>query len=78
MTTIRRRTTAGAITWARVEEGFYVGSRAGEFLGYIEKELDGTHSAYDMHAHAAGNFADRISAMNVLAAQPLPNATPLV
>jgi hypothetical protein len=36
-------------TWARVDDGFYVGSRDGVFLGCIDVLPDGRFAALDAH-----------------------------
>lgn len=46
---------AGVI-WARVEEGFHVGSRSGVFLGYIDRQSDGAFLAHDGHSRVVGRF----------------------
>lgn len=35
------------VTWARVDDGFYVGSRDGAFLGCIDVLPDGSFAALD-------------------------------
>lgn len=35
------------VTWAQVDDGFYVASRAGTFLGCIDVRSDGRFSALD-------------------------------
>jgi len=61
---------AAGVVWARVEDGFHVGSRWGEFLGYIERQSDGTFVAFDMHSRPAGRFTVITHAMSALIAQP--------
>ncbi len=61
---------AAGVVWARVEDDFHVGSRWGEFLGYIERQSDGSFVAFDMHSRSAGRFAALTHAMNALTAQP--------
>ncbi|WP_336661297.1 hypothetical protein [Leucobacter sp. USHLN154] len=46
---------AGA-TWAKVEDGFYVGSRDGAFLGYIDEESNGRYVASNMYSHTIGEY----------------------
>lgn len=48
---------AGPVTWARVDSGFYVGSRAGEFVGTIDVMPDGSHVAFDGRSTAVGRYA---------------------
>ncbi|MDT3330036.1 MULTISPECIES: hypothetical protein [Microbacterium] len=58
--------------WARVEDGFHVGSRDGNFLGYIERRRDGRYDAFDMRSAVIGTFADLVSAMRTLSSVPTP------
>ncbi|AZS43081.1 hypothetical protein [Microbacterium oleivorans] len=58
--------------WARVEDGFHVGSRDGNFLGYIEQRKDGRYVAFDMRSAAIGTFSDLVSAMRTLSSAPAP------
>ncbi|MDQ1082066.1 MULTISPECIES: hypothetical protein [Microbacterium] len=53
---------AGVI-WARVEEGFHVGSRSGVFLGYIDRQPDGVFLAHDGRSQVVGRFAALTEAM---------------
>ncbi|MCO7203650.1 hypothetical protein NH287_09115 [Microbacterium sp. CnD16-F] len=55
--------------WARVEDGFHVGSRDGNFLGYIERRGDGRFVAFDMRSTAVGTFTDLVPAMRTLSAE---------
>ena len=45
------------VLWACVEEGFHVGSRSGDFLGYVDRRPDGTYAAFDARSHAIGRYA---------------------
>lgn len=59
------------VVWARVEEGFHVGSRAGVFLGYIDRQPDGVFLAYDGHSRVVGRFEALTEAMAAVTnAQP--------
>lgn len=58
------------VVWSRVEDGFHVGSRAGEFVGYIDRQPDGSHVASDMRSRVVGSFADLRAAMAALAEMP--------
>ena len=51
------------VVWARVEEGFHVGSRSGVFLGYIDRQHDGVYLAHDGHARVVGRFSALTEAM---------------
>ncbi|TPX01364.1 hypothetical protein FJ656_28380 [Schumannella luteola] len=46
------------VVWSRVEPGFHVGSRSSEFLGYVERQTDGSYRAHDMRSQTVGDFAD--------------------
>ena len=45
------------VLWACVEEGFHVGSRRGDFLGYIDRQPDGGYRAFDARSRSLGDFA---------------------
>jgi len=45
------------VLWACVEDGFHVGSRGGDFLGYVDRQSDGRYVAFDARSHAIGSFA---------------------
>ena len=65
----RRRASAGVV-WARVEDGFHVGSRYGTYLGSIERSTDGWYDACDMRSRLVGRFPTLVSAMSALSAEP--------
>lgn len=54
------------VLWACVDDGFHVGSRAGQFLGYIDRQSDGMFAAFSMRSEPVGLFPDLHSAMAVL------------
>jgi hypothetical protein len=54
--------TSGAVVWSRVDAYFHVASRAGDFLGYVDRHLDGGFGAYDQYSHEIGLFPDLSSA----------------
>ncbi|MFS0735160.1 hypothetical protein ABC304_06980 [Microbacterium sp. 1P10UB] len=54
------------VVWAQVEPGFHVGSRDGDFLGYIDRRDDGRYLASDMTARVVGRFPDLASAIRAL------------
>lgn len=56
------RPTAGVV-WARVEDGFHVGSRRGVFLGYIDRQPDGGFLAVDGRSRVVGRFRALTAAM---------------
>lgn len=43
-------------TWARVDSGFHVASRAGEFLGYVDRSADGSFLAFDGRSTPVGRY----------------------
>ena len=51
-------TEYGDVVWARVDDGFYVGSRPGHFLGCIDRQEDGQFLALDTHTRPIGTFTD--------------------
>lgn len=51
------------VTWARVDDGFYVGSRPGVFLGCVDARPDGMFVAMDVHTQPLGTFSDLRAAM---------------
>jgi len=62
---------AGAgVVWARVEDGFHVGSRVGEFVGYIDRQRDGRYLAYDSRSQRIGAFTELTGAMRALSDPP--------
>jgi hypothetical protein len=44
------------VVWSRVDEGFHVGSRAGEFVGFVDRQDDGAYLACDRHSRPIGRF----------------------
>lgn len=51
------------VVWARVEDGFHVASRDGEFLGYIDRDPDGMFAAHDLYSRPLGMFPALVAAM---------------
>ncbi|WEK14889.1 MAG: peptide ABC transporter permease [Candidatus Microbacterium phytovorans] len=43
-------------TWARVESGFHVASRDGEFVGYVDQARDGSFLAFDGRSTPVGRY----------------------
>lgn len=62
------------VTWARVEDGFHVGSRRGEFLGYIDRQSDGTFLAFDAFSRVVGRFRGLTAAMSAVSDSAPPEA----
>jgi hypothetical protein len=48
--------TALAVRWNEVEPGFRVGTRGGEYLGFIESTAYGTFVAVDGHSTPVGRY----------------------
>lgn len=44
------------VLWACVEEGFHVGSRGGNFLGYVDRQKDGAYRAFDARSTMMGDY----------------------
>ena len=65
------------VVWARVEDGFHVGSRGGEFVGYIDRQSDGRFLACDLYSRPVGYFPDLPSAMRVLSVLEPVDARPV-
>ncbi len=57
---------AGAITWARIEDDFFVGSRDGEFLGFIDIEESGMYVVCNQFSRPVGQYSELDSAMAAL------------
>lgn len=45
-------------TWATVEHDFYVASRDGEFVGYVDRAADGSYVAFDGRSTPVGRYDD--------------------
>ncbi|GEP48821.1 peptide ABC transporter permease [Microbacterium saccharophilum] len=50
------------VTWAPVEDGLVVGSRRGEFVGFVESTADGSYVAFDSRAQPIGRYETLASA----------------
>lgn len=71
------RPAAESIRWAQVETGFYVGSRGGEFLGYIDRSEIGRYTVCDLHSRPVADFGTLDDAMEALSAMPSEIARPI-
>ncbi|MGM1018871.1 MAG: hypothetical protein ACQEW8_15155 [Actinomycetota bacterium] len=49
--------------WACVADGFFVGSRSGSFLGYVDRQADGRWRAFDAASTVVGDFDTHASAL---------------
>ncbi|WP_431797718.1 hypothetical protein [Microbacterium kunmingense] len=56
------------VLWSRVEDGFYVANRDGVFLGYLDREADGTYRVFNGRSRQVGEAPDRRQAMAALLA----------
>ncbi len=64
------------VLWACVEDGFHVGSRGGDFLGYVDRRADGQYAAFDARSREIGAFASLHEATDAVTASSTPS-TPL-
>lgn len=58
------------VLWACVEDGFHVGSRGGDFLGYIDRQPDGSYSAFDARSRPLGSFVTLDEATATVSSTP--------
>ncbi|WP_433673714.1 hypothetical protein [Microbacterium gorillae] len=59
------------VLWACVEDGFHVGSRGGDFLGFVDRRPDGGYRAYDSRSQTVGDYPSlREATAAVTRAQP--------
>jgi len=49
--------------WASVADGFYVGSRGGTFLGYVDRLAAGSWRGFDAASRPVGDYEDHHRAM---------------
>lgn len=65
----------GRVTWASVSEGFFVASRAGDYVGCVECTPDGHFVGFDSRSTPVGRYADLAEAQRAVfrahAAAPL-------
>ncbi|MEV7632664.1 peptide ABC transporter permease [Microbacterium sp. NPDC089318] len=47
-----------AVTWSKVDSGFYVASRAGEYVGSVDTTPDGHFVAFDGTSAPIGRYAE--------------------
>lgn len=66
---------AHAITWARIEDDFFVGSRDGEFLGFIDVEESGRYVVCDQFSCPIGQYDELDAAMTALSAASADDQT---
>lgn len=63
------------VSWATVEDGFHVGSRAGEFVGYVERTPDGHYVGFDGRSTPVGRYETIDDARHAVEEAP-ENAAP--
>jgi len=64
------------VVWARVEEGFHVGSRNGVFLGYLDREADGSYLAYNGRSRLVGRFPTLVAGMAAVTSATIETRPP--
>ena len=64
------RVERGRVTWVRVEDGFHVASRAGEFVGFAERTADGHVVGFDGRSTPIGRFETLAGAQRAVETAP--------
>lgn len=54
------------VTWARVDSGFHVASRSGEFVGSAERTADGHYIGFDGRSTPIGRYASLAEAKDAI------------
>lgn len=49
--------SAARVTWATVSDGFFVASRAGDYVGCVESTSDGHFVGFDFRSTPVGRYA---------------------
>jgi len=62
------------VLWACVEDGFHVGSRGGDFLGYVDRQSDGRFLAFDAKASVLGAYPTLQEATHAVGSTSQPTA----
>jgi hypothetical protein len=65
------------VSWAPVEDGFHVGSRSGEFVGYAEQTPDGHFVGFDGRSTPVGRYETLDEARRAVEEVP-ENAAPVM
>lgn len=65
------------VSWATVEDGFHVGSRSGEFVGYAERTPDGHYVGFDGRSTPVGRYETLDEARQAVEDAP-DNAAPVM
>lgn len=58
------------VTWVRVESGFHVASRAGEFVGFAERTPDGHVVGFDGRSTPVGRYETLEAAQRAVETAP--------
>lgn len=58
------------VTWVRVENGFHVASRAGEFVGFAELTHDGHVVGFDGRSTPVGRYETLMDAQRAVESTP--------
>lgn len=70
----------GRVTWARVSEGFFVASRAGDYVGCVESTPAGHFVGFDSRSTPVGRYMSLAEAQRAVfgahAARPEAGAEP--
>ncbi|GAA3032199.1 peptide ABC transporter permease [Microbacterium dextranolyticum] len=61
------------VTWVRVESGFHVASRAGEFVGFAERTPDGHVVGFDGRSTPVGRYETLAEAQRAVESAPAPS-----
>lgn len=70
-----RITGTARITWVRVESGFHVASRSGEYVGYAERTGDGHFVGFDGQSTPVGHYISLREAQRAVERAPRAAAT---
>ncbi|MTE23066.1 hypothetical protein [Microbacterium sp. ZXX196] len=57
---------AAHVVWARVDDGFYVASTPGAFLGCVDAGSDGTFAARNVLTELIGSYSTLRAAMDAV------------
>lgn len=74
MTAVLPAVSQGRVTWVRVEAGFHVASRAGEFVGFAERTSDGHVVGFDARSTPVGRYDTLEAAQRAVETAPVGDA----
>lgn len=72
------RTATAHVTWAAVEPGFHVASRAGEYVGYAERTADGHFVGFDGRSTPVGRYISLAEAQSAVETAPANEEDPVL